>query len=641
MFLLSIILPLLSFLFCITVNRRFKDEYVCISSSIILIFSSICAFLSFLNLEINQDQAIVLSSWINSGSLSVDWSVQYNLLSSSMVLMVNFVSTLIHIYSIGYMVKDDRKVIFMGYLGLFTFFMLFLVSSSNLLQLFLGWEGVGLTSYLLIGFWYKKNQANVAAIKAFVVNRVGDFGLILALFATFIVFGTLNINEILLLLDSQNTTRVEFLGFQLHSITLIVVLIFIGCMGKSAQFGLHVWLPDAMEGPTPVSALIHAATMVTAGVFLLIILSPLIEESSQISRSIILIIGTITCIFASSVAIFQNDIKRIIAYSTCSQLGYMFMAIGVSAYSVAYFHLLSHAFFKALLFLGAGSVIHSMSDEQNIKKMGGLYNKIPLTYITMLIGSFSLMGLPFLSGYYSKDLIIEFIYLGQSNIKIYAYMISIVSVLFTTIYSVRLLIYVFHRENRSDEKVFAHIHESPLIMILPLTILSIFAIFFGMLMNSYFAGDSLFKVWGEFMFINNDINDEYTIGNVPNLVKKSPLFAIILGIFICYLIYFVFKDYSQALKKRLMILVNFFENKLYIDEIYNFIFVKTSFYLGKGFWKSIDTDLIDNLGPNGISRLVGSFGKVFSRFQSGYLYHYVLSVVVGLTLLLSIYIYIL
>jgi len=624
LFLLSIFLPLLSYLMCILLNERLKDKYVCLFSSVFLVFSSICAFVSFLNLEINEDQAIVLSSWINSGSFIVDWSVQYNLLSSSMVLMVNFVSTLIHIYSIGYMAKDDRKVIFMGYLGLFTFFMLFLVSSSNLLQLFLGWEGVGLTSYLLIGFWYKKNQANVAAIKAFVVNRVGDFGLILALFAAFIVFGTLNIN-----------------GLQLHSITLIVVLIFIGCMGKSAQFGLHVWLPDAMEGPTPVSALIHAATMVTAGVFLLIILSPLIEESSQFSRSLILIIGTITCIFASSVAIFQNDIKKVIAYSTCSQLGYMFMAIGVSAYSVAYFHLLSHAFFKALLFLGAGSVIHSMSDEQNIKKMGGLYNKIPLTYITMLIGSFSLMGLPFLSGYYSKDLIIEFIYLGQSNVNTYAYIISIISVLFTTIYSVRLIIYVFHRENKSDEKVFAHIHESPPIMILPLTILSIFAIFFGMIMHNHFAGESLFRVWGEFMFINNDINDEYTFGNIPILVKKLPLFAIILGTFLCFLIYFIFKKHSQAVKKKLTIPISVFENKIYIDEIYNLIFVKGSFYLGKGFWKSIDIDLIDNLGPNGISRLVGSFGKVVSRLQSGYLYHYVLSVVIGLTLFLSIYIYIL
>ena len=367
MFLLSIFLPFLSYLICILFNKKLKDQKIIVSSCAILVLSTTLSFLSLFNIYGEENKSIILTSWINSGSLSIDWSVQYNLLTSSMVLMINLVSSLIHIYSFGYMSKDERKVIFIGYLGLFTFFMLFLVSSSNLLQLFLGWEGVGLTSYLLIGFWYKKSQANIAAIKAFVVNRVGDFGLLLGLFATFILFGTLNINEILLLIESQNSTNVEFLGFQIHAITLIVILMFIGCMGKSAQFGLHVWLPDAMEGPTPVSALIHAATMVTAGVFLLILLSPLVEESTGVAKSIILIIGTITCIFASSVAVFQNDIKKIIAYSTCSQLGYMFMAIGVSAYSVAYFHLLSHAFFKALLFLGAGSVIHSMSDEQNIK----------------------------------------------------------------------------------------------------------------------------------------------------------------------------------------------------------------------------------------------------------------------------------
>ena len=298
-------------------------------------------------------------------------------------------------------------------------------------------------------------------MKAFIVNRVGDAGLLLALFTTFVVFGTLNISEIKLLINSQNESYFNFLGFDIHSLTLISLLLFIGCMGKSAQFGLHVWLPDAMEGPTPVSALIHAATMVTAGVFLLIVMSPLLQ-SSDFSLNFILIVGSITCIFASSVAVFQNDIKRIIAYSTCSQLGYMFMAIGSSAYTLAYFHLLSHAFFKALLFLGAGSVIHSMSDEQDIKKMGGLYNKIPLTYITMLIGSLSLIGLPFLSGYYSKDLILEIIYLNDYEYSFYFFLMGVIGVLFTSIYSLRLLVYVFHRDNVADEKVIAHIHESPI-----------------------------------------------------------------------------------------------------------------------------------------------------------------------------------
>ena len=640
MFVLSIFLPLLSYLTCILFSNFFRDKQLCYSTCFFLVLSTILSFLSLITFNENNEQVITLTSWIYSGSLNIDWSLQYSLLSVSMVLMVNFVSSLIHIYSLGYMEKDERKVVFMGYLSLFTFFMLFLVSSSNLLQLFLGWEGVGLTSYLLIGFWYKKEQANVAAIKAFVVNRVGDFGLLLGLFAIFIVFGTLNINEILLLVNSHSSSKIEFLGFQIHSITLIVVLIFIGCMGKSAQFGLHVWLPDAMEGPTPVSALIHAATMVTAGVFLLVLLSPLVQDS-EIAKTLILIVGAITCIFGSSVAIFQNDIKRVIAYSTCSQLGYMFMAIGISAYSVAYFHLLSHAFFKALLFLGAGSVIHSMSDEQNIKKMGGLYNKIPLTYVTMMIGSLSLMGLPFLSGYYSKDLIIEFIYLGDNDLGIYAFIIAVLSVLFTTIYSLRLLIYVFHRDNQSDEKVFAHIHESPLVMILPLAILSVFAIFFGMVFHDYFAGKYLVSTWSNLFYIDKDVNNEYLIGNIPILIKKSPLIAIITGSIISFIIYFLFNKQINLLKSRLKFFVNIFEKKLFVDELYDILFVKTSFYLGKGFWKSIDIDLIDNLGPNGISRLVGVFGGFISRLQSGYLYHYVLSVVIGLTLFLSIYIYIL
>ena len=456
-----------------------------------MIIATIFSVCSLIFVQLNGESSIIISRWIDSGNLSLDWSLQLNLLTASMVLMVNLVSTLIHIYSVGYMEKDPKKILFMAYLSLFTFFMLFLVSSSNLLQLFLGWEGVGLTSYLLIGFWNYKEKANSAALKAFIVNRVGDAGLLLALFTTFVVFGTLNISEIKLLINSQNESIFNFLGFDIHSLTLISLLLFIGCMGKSAQFGLHVWLPDAMEGPTPVSALIHAATMVTAGVFLLIVMSPLLE-SSEFSLNFILIVGSITCIFASSVAVFQNDIKRIIAYSTCSQLGYMFMAIGSSAYTLAYFHLLSHAFFKALLFLGAGSVIHSMSDEQDIKKMGGLYNKIPLTYITMLIGSLSLVGLPFLSGYYSKDLILEIIYLNDYEYSFYFFLMGVIGVLFTSIYSLRLLVYVFHRDNVADEKVIAHIHESPSIMILPLVILSIFAIFFGMFMKIIFTEFNFF-----------------------------------------------------------------------------------------------------------------------------------------------------
>ena len=465
----------------------------------------------------------------------------------------------------------------MAYLSLFTFFMLFLVSSSNLVQLFLGWEGVGLTSYLLIGFWNYKDIANKAALKAFIVNRVGDFGLLLALFTIFVVFGTLNINEIKLLINSQKDSYFSFLGLEIHSITLICILLFIGCMGKSAQFGLHVWLPDAMEGPTPVSALIHAATMVTAGVFLLIVLSPLFEASS-FSRNLILVIGAITCLFASSVAIFQDDIKRIVAYSTCSQLGYMFMAIGASAYSLAYFHLLSHAFFKALLFLGSGSVIHSMSDEQDIKKMGGLYNKIPLTYITMLIGSFSLIGLPFFSGYYSKDLILEILFLDNSKFGFYIFVIGLVGVLFTSIYSFRLLLYVFHGESNADEKVLAHIHESPLIMLIPLIILSIFAVFFGMFSYTIFTEISFLNLWSDNMYVNKTLDGTFIDKNVPILFKKLPLFMIIAGALIVYFLYFYLKQILPFIKSKLSFIYNFFKNKWYIDELYEKLFINSSFF---------------------------------------------------------------
>ena len=604
-----------------------------------MVLSTICSIFAFIFFYLNGEKSLVITNWISSGSLNVDWSLNLNLLTATMIIMVNFVSTMIHVYSVGYMSKDPRRIIFMGYLGLFTFFMLFLVSSSNLIQLFVGWEGVGLTSYLLIGFWSHKDEANKASLKAFVANRVGDFGLLISLFTIFIVFGTININEILLLVNSHSQSYFNFFGFQVHSITLIVVTMFVGCMGKSAQFGLHVWLPDAMEGPTPVSALIHAATMVTAGVFLLILMSPLIE-TSKFSQNLILLVGTITCLFASCVAIFQNDIKRIIAYSTCSQLGYMFMAIGVSAYSVAYFHLLSHAFFKALLFLGAGSVIHSMSDEQDIKKMGGIYNRIPLTYTSVLIGSLALMGLPFLSGYFSKDLILEFIYLSDSDFKIFAFGIGIFGVFLTSLYSSRLLIRVFHGENNSDEKVYAHIHESPMIMLVPVVILAFFSIFFGMIFHNFFAGPSIETIWSKFMFVDSEIHQAYSIGNVPKLIKKLPLIMIFFSVTVVLLFYFKFSRTMQMLKEKLRFFVKFFHNKCYIDELYEIIIIKPSYYLGRGFWKSIDNDLIDNLGPNGISRFVSSLGIKVSKLQSGYLYHYVLSVVIGLTLFISIYIYI-
>ena len=558
MFFFAVFLPLFSYLFCVIANKRLNDLKIEYISSFSILISTIISFLCFFAINDDNPQINVqLAEWLNSGSLYIDWSLSFNRLSSLMVLLVNFISCLVHFYSIGYMSNDQKKVIFIGYLGLFTFFMLILVTSSNLIQLFLGWEGVGLTSYLLIGFWNYKDAANKAAIKAFVVNRVGDFSFLIGILVIFILFGTLNFNEIFILVQSQKNTYFELFNLNFHALTLISVLLFIGCMGKSAQLGLHTWLPDAMEGPTPVSALIHAATMVTAGVFLLVLMSPIIEES-QFAQNMIMFIGAFTSFFAATVAITQDDIKRIIAYSTCSQLGYMFVAIGSSAYGVAMFHLVTHAFFKALLFLGAGSVIHAMSDEQNIKKMGGLFNKIPVTYLLMLIGTLAIVGFPFFSGYYSKDLIIEILYFDESIFKEFAFFTSVFVVFLTSFYSFRLLINVFHGKNNSDEKVLAHIHESPNVMIIPLIILSIFAIFSGILLNKYFFGINSILFWKDSLYNISTTNLPTLIYEMPMVIKKVPLFMAVLGMLTSILFYKLFPNITTFLKKKTIFYISFF-----------------------------------------------------------------------------------
>ncbi len=640
MFSFAVFLPLLSYFFCIIANGKIKDHNIEYFASCLILLSTIISILCFFAVSDENPQInIQLAEWLSSGSLYIDWSLSFNRLSSLMVLLVNFISCLVHFYSIGYMSNDQKKIIFIGYLGLFTFFMLILVTSSNLIQLFLGWEGVGLTSYLLIGFWNFKDVANKAAIKAFIVNRVGDFSFLIGILVIFILFGTLNFNEIFILVQSQKNTYFELFDINFHALTLISVLLFIGCMGKSAQLGLHTWLPDAMEGPTPVSALIHAATMVTAGVFLLVLMSPIIEES-QFAQNMIMIVGALTSFFAATVAITQDDIKRIIAYSTCSQLGYMFVAIGASAYGVAMFHLVTHAFFKALLFLGAGSVIHAMSDEQNIKKMGGLYKKIPVTYLLMLIGTLSITGFPFFSGYFSKDLIIEILYFDKSIFREFAFFTSVFVVFLTSFYSFRLLIYVFHGKNNSDEKVLAHVHESPNVMLIPLLILSIFAIFSGILLNKYFFGINSILFWKDSLYNISTTNLPTLIFEMPFIIKKIPFFMALLGLFICILFYRFFPNITNFLKKRFSLVYIFLKNKWYFDEFYDLIFVKPLRYIGNGFWKSIDIELIDNVGPNGISKLIKKFGMLISIFHTGYLYHYAMSIIIGLTVFISIYFYI-
>ncbi|MBT5178443.1 MAG: NADH-quinone oxidoreductase subunit L, partial [Rhodospirillaceae bacterium] len=445
-------------------------------------------------------QAVEIFTWIDSGSLEFSWELRSDTLSIVMVTMVTVVSSMIHVYSIGYMGHDPGIPRFMGYLSLFTFFMLMLVSANNLVQLFFGWEGVGLASYLLIGFWYDRPAANAAAIKAFVVNRVGDFGFALGIFATFMLFDSVSFDTIFGLAGEKTVATMQVFGGEFHALTVICLLLFVGAMGKSAQLGLHTWLPDAMEGPTPVSALIHAATMVTAGVFMVARLSPLFEQS-EIALNVVVIVGASTAIFAATIGCVQNDIKRVIAYSTMSQLGYMFFALGVSAYSAGMFHLITHAFFKALLFLGAGSVIHAMSDEQDMRKMGGLYKLIPVTYVLMWIGSLALAGIWPFAGFFSKDIVLEAAFAANTGVGQYAFWLGIVAAFLTAFYSWRLLIMTFHGTSRADEVTLAHVHESPKVMLIPLAVLALGAIFAGFALFTFFVGEAAPEFWGNSLFV--------------------------------------------------------------------------------------------------------------------------------------------
>ena len=488
---------------------RFITKYFSeITTSLFVCISAILSLVVFWNgIENDIYGNYKVFEWITSGGFTANWSINIDPLSSVMLVVVTFVSALVHIYSIGYMSHDPHKPRFMSYLSLFTFSMLALVVSDNFLQLFFGWEGVGLCSYLLIGFWYKKETANNAAIKAFIVNRIGDFGLAIAIFLIFFFFGTINFDEVFQVTTQYAELELIFFGFELNLITLICIFLFIGAMGKSAQFLLHTWLPDAMEGPTPVSALIHAATMVTAGVFLVVRCSPIFEYS-QIALNLVAVVGMITAIFAASVALVQNDIKKIVAYSTCSQLGYMFFAAGVGAYHVAMFHLFTHAFFKALLFLGAGSVIHAFKDEQDIRNMGGVRKNLPFTYFFMLIGTLALTGFPFLSGFYSKDAIIEFAYLKNSTLGNYVAITGILTAFLTSIYSWRLFFKTFHGSYNNKKISIDETHESPKSMIIPLVFLSMGAIFSGYFFKDIFIGHHSNDFWQSSIFFLNEIKHD-------------------------------------------------------------------------------------------------------------------------------------
>jgi len=631
---LIIFLPLIGFLFCFFFGKNFNFKVSQILTTSFLFVSAILSWILFFSfLGEKETEVIHIFNWFTSGNFIVDWSIRLDSLTTTMFIVVCSVSSCVHLYSIGYMNEDPSKERFMGYLSLFTFFMLMLVSSNNLLQMFFGWEGVGLASYLLIGFWYHKSVANSAAIKAFLVNRVGDFGYAIGIAGVFFIFGSIEFEVIFNNVENFKDHNIQFLGLSLSTIDLLCLLLFIGAMGKSAQLGLHTWLPDAMEGPTPVSALIHAATMVTAGVFLVARMSPLFEFA-VVTNLFITFIGASTAIFAASIALTQNDIKRVIAYSTCSQLGYMFFAAGLGAYNASIFHLMTHGFFKALLFLSAGSVIHAMHHEQDMRKMGGLYKKIPFTATMMWIGSLAIIGFPYFSGYYSKESILENAYYSNSSMATFAYTVGVLTALLTAFYSWRLLFMTFHGENRSDSKTFQRAHESPLVMTLPLFLLAFGSIFVGMFFANFYIGKLQYTFWGEAIALHE--GKHHYLPFIQTFIVKS---SVAIGVMLAAIIYFYKSYLSKNLAHNLYPLYSISLNKWYVDELYNSIFIKPYFLLANLFWKKGDEKIIDGYGPNGITKIVLVSSNYLSRFQSGYLYHYAFAMLGGLVIILTWFIY--
>ena len=627
-----IALPLIASIISGFFGKFIGDRYSEIITSLLVSISAVFSGIVFYEVIQNQyDENIIIATWISSGSLDVNWSIKIDSLSAVMLVVVTSVSSLVHIYSIGYMSHDPHKPRFMAYLSLFTFAMLMLVTSDNFIQLFFGWEGVGLCSYFLIGFWFKKDSANSAAIKAFVVNRVGDFGFALGIFLIFYLFGTVNYSEVFDQIPTIIEKKLVFLGIELKAIDLICLLLFIGAMGKSAQIFLHTWLPDAMEGPTPVSALIHAATMVTAGVFLVVRCSPIFEYS-ELALNVITVIGMSTAFFAATVALVQTDIKKIIAYSTCSQLGYMFFATGVGAYNVAMFHLFTHAFFKALLFLGSGSVIHAFKDEQNINNMGGVWKKLPYTYTLMIIGTLALTGFPFLSGFYSKDAIIEFAYLRGNTAGYYAAGIGILTAFLTSIYSWRLMFKTFHGEYNNKAIRIEETHESPLVMLIPLIFLAAGAIFSGITFKELFIGNEVSNFfWRDSIFFLKPLSNEHP----PFWFLILTPILVIISIPIAYYFFLKNKNLSEQIVKVNKPLHQFLVNKWYFDELYDAIFVKPSKKLGIFLWKFFDLKIIDGFGPDGISALIKKFSIKANKFQSGFIYQYAFIMLLGFSALLT------
>jgi NADH-quinone oxidoreductase subunit L len=644
-----VFLPLLGSLIAGLFGRFIGDRPSELVTTGLLFVSAALSCYAFYDVGIlGNDARIVVAPWIISGGLEVNWALRIDTLTAVMLVVVTGVSSLVHLYSIGYMHEDPGRPRFFSYLSLFTFAMLMLVTADNFLQLFFGWEGVGLASYLLIGFWYHKPSANTAAIKAFIVNRVGDFGFALGVFAIFAVFGTLDFDAVFEGAEAQVGMNFVFAGRSVDVLTTICILLFIGAMGKSAQVPLHTWLPDAMEGPTPVSALIHAATMVTAGVFLVCRCSPLFEHA-PIALDVVTIIGAFTAFFAASVGLFQNDIKRVIAYSTCSQLGYMFFAAGVGAYNAAMFHLFTHAFFKALLFLGAGSVIHAMHHEQDMRHMGGLRPYIPRTWATMLIGTIAItgLGIPILhvgaAGFYSKDAIIEHAYLAHTGPGTFAFLVGVIAAAMTAFYSWRLIFMTFegpfkgdahhgdaHHDDGHHGHGLEHVHESPATMMVPLYALAAGALLAGALFYPLFLGEGAAEFWRGAVVFHEAEHPE-----IPLWVLFAPLAASLLGLAIAYFYYIRHPELPPQMAARRGMLYLFLYNKWYFDEIYDAIFVRPARWLARALWKTGDQKIIDGLGPDGISARVMDATRGAVRLQSGYVYHYAFAMLLGAAALLT------
>ncbi len=626
---LILFLPLLGSFISAFFYKKIGDRTCQIITSAFVVTGAILSSIILLEtIKTGKVYEYPILNWITSGSLKLHWSIYVDSLTAVMLVVVNSVSALVHIYSIGYMSHDPHKPRFMSYLSLFTFMMLSLITANNFLQLFFGWEGVGLASYLLIGFWFKKESANNASMKAFIVNRVGDLGLLIAMFLIFKTFGTLTFSEVFAQAADQSKNSIKIFGGEYNLITTICVFLFIGAMGKSAQILLHTWLPDAMEGPTPVSALIHAATMVTAGVFLVARCSPLFEYS-QYALNLVAFVGATTAIFAASIAIVQTDIKRIIAYSTCSQLGYMFFAAGMGAYNVAIFHLFTHAFFKALLFLGAGSVIHAFHDEQNIEKMGGVWKKIPLTYALMLIGTLALTGFPLLAGFYSKDAIIESAYFSKSLFAGYAFVIGLTTAFITSIYSWRLIFKTFHGKYNNTMS-FEKVHESGLVMLIPLFLLAVGAIFSGYVFHGIFIGENT-QFWGKAIFFLK----QTAHGHPPLWLLILIPTLVISAIPLSFILFLKRKDIVEGFINNNRPFYNFLVKKWYFDELYNLIFVKSFRGIGIFLWQRGDVKTIDAYGPDGVAKVIKNLSDRASSVQSGYLYHYATVILIGVILIVS------